>query len=524
VSLPRLAGRCAGFGVFAAGFVLCVALLHPLLAQPPVGDATSGLFPSAIVLASNGFDLADLLARPGWSEGGPNVHPFSLPTWLTALALYAISDDLSLLRFLHLVHFAIAACVLLGTFRLACEVVTPGLALALTGSLLLFPLFQVQAGYLYTEMPLAACTVWAVLCAARRRWRGALVWSALACFTKEAGVVVPVALALAAALEPLAARRRFVRVAAFATPPLCVVFLQLVVALPAEAANAYRPPYGVYAVDVFRKLAAVPDLAALLAACMLAGLWGGRAAWRALCERGVAPGEAAVGPRVLALSLLAIAGFVGFYALVPLTGAEVYLLPRYYVQIAPFVLLTLVALAQRVGGRRLAYGLLGVLAGFFVLNRNGVFYSPVPGNEFSLAERSFEYRELLSAQRRLVDAAAALPAELPVFYGLPEHFLFSYARMGYARTPLGLGHCVWLEERYRRGRLSDYPERFAILYDFAGYGGNVFQSLVRQARADPTRRVRSRVFAEGRYRTVLFLVSTVAAEPGKSSPPRKVQP
>jgi hypothetical protein len=211
---------------------------------------------------------------------------------------------------------------------------------------------------------------------------------------------------------------------------------------------------------------------------------------------------------------------VGFYALIPLTGAEVYLLPRYYVQIAPFVLLTLVALAQRVGGRRLAYGLLGVLAGFFVLNRNGVFYSPVPGNEFSLAERSFEYRELLSAQRRLVDAAAALPAELPVFYGLPEHFLFSYARMGYARTPLGLGHCVWLEERYRRGRLSDYPERFAILYDFAGYGGNVFQSLVRQARADPTRRVRSRVFAEGRYRTVLFLVSTVTAEPGVWHPPK----
>ena len=160
-----------------------------------------GLFPSAIVLAENGFDLADLLARPSWSEGGPNIHPFSLPTWLTAAALRVFSNDVWLLRFLHLVHFAIAALALLGTLRLAAHVLAPGLAMALTGALLLFPLFQVQAGYLYSEMPLAACSIWAVLSGVQRRWRAAVAWSALACFVKEPGIVVPVALAAAAAIE-----------------------------------------------------------------------------------------------------------------------------------------------------------------------------------------------------------------------------------------------------------------------------------------------------------------------------------
>ena len=120
----------AGLGLFAAGFVLVLAILHPVLDQPPVWDTTMGLFPSAIVLAENGFDLADLLARPSWTEGGPNIHPFSLPTWLTAAALRVFSNDVWLLGFLHLVHFAIAALVLLGTLRLAAHVLAPGLALA----------------------------------------------------------------------------------------------------------------------------------------------------------------------------------------------------------------------------------------------------------------------------------------------------------------------------------------------------------------------------------------------------------
>jgi len=512
------AGRRVGLGIFAGFLVLVVVGLHPTLVQPPVWDTTMGLFPGAIVLSENGFDLPDLLSRPAWARGGPSIHPFSLPTWLTALALRAIPDDAVLRVVLHGVHFAVAAFTLLGTFRLAGLVLGPGLALALSATLFLFPLFQVQAGYLYTEMPLAACTVWAVLEATRRRWGRAVAWSALACFVKEPGVVVAVALALAAALQRDVPRARWGRVAILAAAPALFVALQVGFALPVESATGFEPsPYGVYLADVFRKLAMVPDLAALLAVAALAAGVHGRDTWHALRGERSQDDSAA---RARALCVLILAAFAGFYALVPLTGVEVYVLPRYYVQIAPLVLLLVTSLALRLGGSRAVALLLALLAILFAVNRSGRLYPEVPGNEFSLAERSVEYRDLLAVQRQLLDAAFELPGDLPVFYGLPEHFLLSYPRMGYAPGPLPQGRCIWLEPHWLRARLDDFPDRFAILYNFVGYGGKAFQSLLRQARADPSRRVEATVFSSGRYRTLLFQVTRV--KPPRS--PRKARP
>jgi hypothetical protein len=78
--------------------------------------------------------------------------------------------------------------------------------------------------------------------------------------------------------------------------------------------------------------------------------------------------------------------------------------------------------------------------------------------------------------------------------------------MGYTEGPPARGHCVWLERHERSPRLAAQPPRFAILYNFVGYGGVQLQRLVREARADPTRRVRATAFERGRYRTLLFEV------------------
>jgi hypothetical protein len=233
--------------------------------------------------------------------------------------------------------------------------------------------------------------------------------------------------------------------------------------------------------------------------------------WRALREAGADAPD-----RVRARILLLAGAFAGFYLLVPLTAVEVYVLPRYYVQLAPFVLLLLVDAAWRRLGGRGALALLLLLGVFFVANRRGDFlglYPPVPGNEFSLAERSLEYRDLLSAQRALIQAAAALPEDVTLFYGLPEHFLFAWPRMGYVEATPANGRCVWIERREPR---SPPPERFAILYNFVGYGGARLVALQRAAQADPTRRLRAPPFDRGRYRTVLVEVGPASAGEGPS--------
>ncbi len=505
------ASRRAGAGLFLAAWLGVLALLSATLQQPPVWDTSSGLFPAALTLAGNGFDLRDLLARPGWAHGGPNVHPFSSVTWVTAAVLRIFPEREVWLPLLHLLHFAMAAGTLLGVHRLARLLLPPALALAAPIVLLSWPLFLVQASYLYTEMPLALCTVWAVRCHASRRHVWAAVWSALACSVKEVGLVVPAALLVAVALERSSAAQRLRRLAALALPALVFVGLNLFVAVPVEDVSGLRPlGHAEHLRDIARKLALVPDLALLLIAFSVVLLVSLPEGLRTLREGPAQPEDVQdAASRVRSSGLLLAGAFAGFYLLVPFTRVEVYVLPRYYLQLLPFVLLLLLDAALRWGNVRIATALLASLALFFVANRRGDFlgwYPPVPGNEFSLAERSLEYRDLLAVQRLMLDAATRLPDGVTLVYGLPEHFLFSWPRMGYADSPRAERICVWLERGRRPADLAAYPPRFAILYNFAGYGGRLLQELQRQARRDPSRRVRATAFERGRYRTLLIQI------------------
>lgn len=484
-----------------AGFGLAiVALLTPTWNQPPVWDTTTGLFPAAQFLAENGFDLPRLLVEPGWHAGGPNVHPLSWPTWVTALALWVSGEGGTPFLALHALQYALGAGVLLGVFRLAAPAIGMGAALGVCGVVLLFPLYQVQQGYLYTELPLAFATIWAVHAHVGGRDGRALAFAALACLTKEAGVTVPVALAAATLLEASPGRWR--RAALLLSVPVLWIGLQLAV-VPEREAGLGSPGYFAQLADAGSKLSAVPDWALLLGLYLAVAVLRTPRWWRALAR----PDEALPGERACAVGALVVGAFLGFYASVPLVIVEEYLLPRYYVQIVPLVFAGLAVSLGRRASPRVRAGVLVTLAVLFLANREGAFYPDVAGNEFSLAERSFEYRDLLAAQQRLVAAAAALPDALPVYYGLPEHYLFRYPRSGYASGPPDAGVCLWLDPQGRRARLGDFPDHFVLLQNFLGYGGRQVRALLRQARTDPGWRVRATRFDGGRYATTLFELS-----------------
>ena len=65
---------------FLVALLGILALKWPTLDQPPVWDTAMGLFPAAITLAGNGFDVAELFGMPGFFQGGPNTHSASLVT------------------------------------------------------------------------------------------------------------------------------------------------------------------------------------------------------------------------------------------------------------------------------------------------------------------------------------------------------------------------------------------------------------------------------------------------------------
>jgi hypothetical protein len=500
--IRSLIHRHEGVVFFVAALVAVLALKWSTLHQPPVWDSTMGLFPAAITLSETGFDLWDLVHQPGSMAGGPNNHSLSVVTWLTAVIIRIFGESRHLFPTLHLVHFLLTALALTGLYLFARPVVGRGVAGLVSVTVLLFPVFLTQAGYMYFEIPLVVCTIFALLSWSRGQVGRTLLWVGLASLTKESGILVGIALAAAALLQAGPYARRFVRAGTLLAVPVFVLMIQIVFLLSVEEASGFeRPTYGAYLLnDVWSFLRAVPDLLALVVFFLLIALVKSPERLRILT--GDSPSDA---DHRRGLVDLIVYAFVGFYLLFPLTGVEMHVLPRYYVQIVPFLFLGLVDFGQTRFGRRATGIGLAIFAFVFVMNRKGeLYYPPVPANEFAIAERSSEYLDLLSAQRQAIDALADLPDETAIIYGLPEHFLLSYPTMGYVDEKPSNGTCLMLEEPYSGGRLADYPDDFTMLYNYLWLGGLRMQALLKQARENPAWKVGFAYFEEGPFKTYHF--------------------
>jgi hypothetical protein len=198
-----------------------------------------------------------------------------------------------------------------------------------------------------------------------------------------------------------------------------------------------------------------------------------------------------------------LVSFIGFYLALPLAG-DFAVVPRYYVQIIPFVLLSIFAwLEARLGTRKTlvwaAYLLL-----FFLVNANGRLYPSRDVNDFALQERSGGYEDLLGLQMLGVRSLEAVGDSIPVFYAQPVHYWLSYPFMGYSDGPLPRGHSIRHEERFRRGRLANFPSEFIMLYEHPWLGGEIIQLVRFRAERDPEWEVRSTPLEYGRMKSVLL--------------------
>ncbi len=498
--------------VLLFAFIAVVALKWRQLEQPPAWDEAFSVHPAAITLAHNGFDLWTLLHEPSYFEGGPNVHAGSLVTLLTAAGYHWFGGSSWLFPLIHLCHIAAAAFCLLTAYRFSRPIFDRPLAALFTTAVLCHPLFHVQAGMMYLEVPLLACTVLALAAWSSERRMAALAWAALAVLVKETGILVAGTLAAASLMDARPWSRR-IRWALAATIVPGAMLAALMLAAHAPGGADYHPPlYWIYlryyAAD---RLLQVPDLCFFFALSLavgglrwrivLTGLKGVRAAF-------ASSDNDPLRVRRLALGHLMVFVFFAFHLAAPFVF-ENYLLPRYLVQILPLMFLILLDALRQVTSRHTACAVTIACCGLFLANRGGFFYPRGAHNDFSVAERSEGYRDLLAVQRAGVRALAATPPDVPVFYGLPEHYFTHYPALGYVSAVPSNGHCVEFEAPYNLGRLDDFPKRFFMLYDYAFLGGRQIQSIVQQAAKDPRREVRVvEEFTQGDYQVVLFEVRT----------------
>lgn len=512
-----------------------------MLDQPPVWDASMAVFPAAITLADMNFDLAGLLQQPGYFHGGPNVHSTSLVTHVTALAYWALGDRPGIvLPFLHVLHFLVGAGILLLFWRLARPLLGAALGSGFVLALFSFPMLNVQMGYLYTELPLLFCAALAIHEGTRGRTVRASAWATVAVWVKPSGAIVAGALILYSLCLERPWKERWRGAALQGGPP----------ALASAAIYWFRPPdrldVGSLRVAV-ENLLSVPDVALLLV--LFPFLSVGARPWRGVvglrrCSHGggdprehgggqsgerredaIGPGQdpERLGSRIHLACLALWISFLVFYFLLKPLGVSVWVLPRYYLLLVPFALLSTLAIMER-RSRRLAVIVLVTVSIFFLANRRGHLYPRPDSTNFAVAERSLAYVDLLELEIRTLRELAARGETDPVFYGLPEHYKLAYPEMGYGVVKPAEGHYILGERPYAFGRLADFPPSFHMSYESPMLGGEIVARVAARAEESSRWEVAVTPLEVGRFRSFVFHVrrrpeTPISPAPSASDPP-----
>ena len=483
---------------FLAALALILGVKWYTLLQPPVWDTAMGLFPAALTLSANGFDLLELLAMPGYIEGGPNAHSTSLVTLITALVLRVTGGGgPTSLAVLHLLHFSAAAYALAVLFRFSKPVLgrvsTPLFCLAA----LLFPIFSTQVGYLYLEVPLFLCAVSALHAWTDRRFWPAILWATAAFWVKQTGIIVSATLVAATLLESCEARLKVKRIALIMAPSALLVATTSLLSRIALAESGDAPLVQSFG-SVFlglthyldRFLFNVPDLLVFFVVFLIALPVFGIRVLRTLRREPMAPGDRDTESRaqlVLGYSgTLIILFILLFLVALPVFVDFTIVLPRYYVVIAPFLLLWFGYTVGQLFSTRLPSATamcFVLLSAFFAVNFSGILYpsdiyTEGPGNDPALTERSNAYRPLLVLQVEALRALQELPEGTPVYYGHYEHYLFNYAGLGFADAPLSNGHNFSVESLAELIRGEPMPPCVYALYNYPWLGGEKIRGLI----------------------------------------------
>ena len=486
--------------VFVGCFLALAILKVAAIDEPPAWDASFSVFPAAEALVDANFDYGQVLAAPGYADGGPNVHTLSIVTLVTAVSVFIFGEPHTLFPVLHVVHLAIAAAAAAGLYRLGAHMLDRRSAIAAAVAALTMPVVITQAGMMYLEMPLLAATVWAAVAWLEGRLGTAVALATVAVAVKQPGLATAGGLALATLIDPIRERRKPRFAAMMLAFPLAVVFLDLVTrgdAVPVRTASVAQFDFAV--TQSARFSARLPDLLLILALYLVTRPFISSRPLRDDDELtiGVQRFEVLVGSLTVA--------FLGFYAATAWLGVVV--LPRYWVQIVPFLIVALIVALRRFADRNIAFVTSLLIAGLFLANIAGAFYPPAGQNNFPLTERSGEYAPLLDLHRRSAAAIAQLPDDVPVYYSLADHYRVTYPASGYVQTPVANGVNVLTIPTERRSDITTYPNDFYVVADQARLGGGALASVWSSAEASPDYTTAAAALVSGEFTVSIVRVT-----------------
>lgn len=480
------AGARRTWVAFLSFFALIGVLKWQAIFLPPIWDESVSVFRAASYLTLHHFDLVGMLREPEYG-----AHWLSLMSLVTALAASVLGYGPFLWAVLHLLQWAMGAVIGLLLMNLLKPVLgrVPALLSALL--FLIMPATLAQLGFMYIEIPLALFSLAAVASHLAGRVGMAVVLCALACFTKEVGFLVAVALGIATLLEAKQWKLGVKGALLYVVPSLDILLItaanQIAAGLHSGSTLAGPVSARLQAALEITKVVYVrylPDHSVLHALSLLlaVGYLGRVIVLRR--RRGAAAFEDPRFRLKLVASLFLLCFLVFYHLLVPVFWAHRNYLPRYLLQALPFIIVLVAFGIRRVFSPRCLNGLLVLLVLLALINRRGLWYPAIPFNDISLAERSEEYLDGYYATR---DCLAALeegaPPEVPIYFTSFTYYLTQDPNLGYVTRRMGNARDVSTAPLFPLRSDTLLPDRFLAVADYPWLGGDRIAALIQNAQA-----------------------------------------
>lgn len=462
-------------------FILVVKFNH--VDSPPVWDTAMGIFPPAIYLAENGFNLLQLIQQPNWFEAGPNVHSFSTWTWLTASVIWFFEDTQSVFRTLHLITFVLSAWAVATFVRLLRTLqIRPSLALTSGILLCVIPLVLVQTGYMYVEIPVMALSLLAATRWSEGKEGHAVFLALLATSIKLTGAVISLVIALLLLVRIIrqsSVRRIFYLICL----PSLIVLMQLLPWLLGGIARDASPSWEFETSmwhQLLVRLIAAPDITLLVAIGLLSGMILWVCYWRREKKRFTL---ATIGDDINSNStayLMVLFPFVFVAGIVFMILMDKMFLQRYLVPMLPFSIAQIVLLAQFFNKQKSALWLLVMASLFACLNYNGRFYSSA--RAFSVVETTHAYENYVLDQKIIIEQISKLDDTTPIYVSREIFYLTSHPQIGYLKK--SKPNLVAINQaRFDDISLDELEDAFYIVVTDRYHGGQRLRAIMKEARS-----------------------------------------
>lgn len=468
----------SSFVQFAFWLALILIIKYDTLLAPPVWDTAMGVFPPAIFLAENNFNILQLIQQEGWWQGGPNVHSFSSWTWFIAVVMVLIDNPKTIFFILHAITFLVCAYAISKLVLTARQIgLNSSLSLLSGLFLLLLPLVLVQIGYMYTESLVMAFSIlgWVSWC--NQREGSAVFYSLLAISVKLTGIVIGLCilpLLVLRLMHKFSIKRLLLIVS---IPSFYYIATSIYVWLGGADITPYMPlgDFGDLLVRIKIRLIAAPDLTLLILLSICVSIF--HLIYKWLSTKSFNPVPRLYAYCVTNGSSVIVTCYLSLFCLAVLlmTYKGNLFLFRYAVPMMPFVILQLAIAAHSFRIQSVAVSFFIAFCLFSIYNHNGKIYTTT--RTFSITEHSHDYKTYVLAQKTMIDHIAELDDTTPIYVSREIDYMTSHPEMGYLNK-LKPNIVGLYKSEYSGLSVDDLPSEFYVVQTNPRHGGvRLFQTI-----------------------------------------------